>query len=123
MPNLKDLRQHVAYAGRGAWDTKLFEDPGGVNNPQMGFGCFYAVPLRTGDGLPKDKIIGVFKIERRRHKPIFDEDERKAFDLAATSISRTLQEARLERSCAYLERPASRQQFSYRDVSATARSG
>jgi signal transduction histidine kinase len=91
MPSLRDLRQHVAYAGRGAWDTKLFEEPEGVDDSQMGFGCFYAVPLRTGEGLPKDKVIGVFKIERRRHKPIFDDDERKAFDLAATSISRTLQ--------------------------------
>jgi signal transduction histidine kinase len=91
VPSLNDLRKHVAYSGTGAWDTKLFEEPEGVDDPQLGFGCFYAVPLRTGEGLPKDKVIGVFKIERRRHKPIFDADERKAFDLAATSISRTLQ--------------------------------
>lgn len=91
MPSLAELRKHRAYAGFGAWDNKLFADPGGVDDENSGFGCFYAVPLRTGDGLPREKVIGVFKIERRRGKPIFDVHERKAFDLAATSISRTLQ--------------------------------
>jgi signal transduction histidine kinase len=90
MPNLAHLRRHPAYGGCGAWDGKLFR-AAGVDDPATGFGCFYAVPLRTGKGPPRDTVIGVFKIERRRHKKVFDEHERKAFDLAATSISRALQ--------------------------------
>jgi signal transduction histidine kinase len=91
VPNLQELRRHRAYAGKGAWDGKLFENPQGVDHPKMGFGCFYAVPLRVGTGQPRNTVIGVFKIERRRNKAVFDEHERKAFDLAAASISRTLQ--------------------------------
>lgn len=90
MPDLQTLREHPAYAGSGAWDGKLFPNDS-VEHLENGFGCFYAVPLRTGDGLPRDTVIGVFKIERRRHKHVFDIHEMKAFDLAATSISRTLQ--------------------------------
>ena len=91
MPDLNSLRSHPAYAGAGQWDGKLFPN-NSVADRENGFGCFYAVPLSTGPGLPRDTVIGVFKIERRRNRPVFDTHEMKAFDLAATSISRTLQQ-------------------------------
>jgi signal transduction histidine kinase len=90
IPNLVVLRAHPAYGGAGAWDKLLF--PKGAADPDTGFGCMYAVPLRrSDDGPPRQTLIGVFKIERRIKKEVFSEGDRKAFDLAAGSISRALE--------------------------------
>lgn len=85
---LSNMQLHPAHSGR--WDKLIY--PEGVDHPETGFGCLYAVPLRRPPrGTPRDTVIGVFKIERRRNRPPFDRDDRKIFDLVAAHLSLLLQ--------------------------------
>ena len=81
------LEQHPAH--KGAWDPELHPE-----GPRNTFGCLYAVPLRIvgkeGRELsPKDSVLGVYKIERRKDNGagIFNQHQIKEFDLAAKQIS------------------------------------
>lgn len=79
---------HLAHAGK--WDPLIYPD--GLNHKNTGFRCLYAVPLRRSlKGSPKETVMGVFKIERRRHRLAFSEDDRKIFDLVAAHLSLILQ--------------------------------
>ena len=86
---LMDKNKHPAHTGR--WDKDIYPD--GVDDTRTtGFGCFYAVPLRRSKkGSPKDTVIGVFKIERRRNRPKFNDEDHRVFDLVAAHLSLILQ--------------------------------
>ncbi|MGH8474362.1 MAG: phospho-sugar mutase [Methylococcales bacterium] len=85
--NYDDLLRFPAHAGR--WDTSVY--PNGVNDPETGFGCLYAVPLRlTANGEPRSAVAGVFKIERRRHRPPFRDVDRAGFQLVAVHLGQIL---------------------------------
>ena len=58
---LLDRNMHPAH--RGAWDQELHP-----TGPDRTFGCLYAVPLRVGQKEPRESVIGVYKIERRKDK-------------------------------------------------------
>jgi anti-sigma regulatory factor (Ser/Thr protein kinase) len=85
---LIDKSLHPAL--KGLWDSEIY--PHGLDHEQTGFGCLYAVPLRrSAKGLPRDSVIGVFKIERRRYRTTFTEEDRKIFDLVAANLGLILQ--------------------------------
>jgi len=83
----KDLIAHPCHTGK--WDKEIYPD--GVDDLKTGFGCLYAVPLRLSKGSPRDTVIGVFKIERRRNRLPFSEEDCKIFDLVAAHLSLILQ--------------------------------
>jgi signal transduction histidine kinase len=86
---LTNKSRHPAHAGK--WDDAIYPD--GIDHPDTGFGCLYAVPLRRQmAGSPRDAIIGVLKIERRRSRSAFNEEDRKVFDLVAVHLSLLLQQ-------------------------------
>lgn len=85
---LTDKTKHPAHIGK--WDSIIY--PEGVDHPETGFGCLYAVPLRRlTKGNPRDTVIGVFKIERRRHRLPFTVHDRMVFDLVAAHLSLILE--------------------------------
>jgi signal transduction histidine kinase len=84
----EELLSHPSYSGK--WNKAIY--PKAVDDPKNGFGCLYAVPLRLHPkGAPRESVIGVFKIERRRNRPHFTEEDRKIFDLVAAHLSLILQ--------------------------------
>lgn len=85
---LSNRLTHPAHAGK--WDQTIY--PYGLDHAKTGFRCLYAVPLRRSmTGNPRDTVIGVFKIERRRYRPIFSDQDRRIFDLVAAHLSLILQ--------------------------------
>ena len=84
LSELRACSEHV-----GAWDEHVY--PQGIDDPQTGFGCLYAVPLRTSqERTPRESVIGVLKIERRCNRPTFDESDRTAFELVAAHLGTIL---------------------------------
>lgn len=89
LDELTNKSKHPTHAGK--WDNVIY--PNGIDDPNTGFGCLYAVPLRRAPSGPaEDTVIGVLKIERRRNRPLFDEEDRKIFDLVAVHLSLILQQ-------------------------------
>jgi len=88
--SLEELIAHPCH--HGGWDPLIYPDPEGIYNPDTGFGCMYAVPIkRSQKGEPKNTVLGVFKIERRRNMPPFSKQDKKIFDLVAAHLSLLLQ--------------------------------
>jgi phosphoglucomutase/phosphomannomutase len=85
--SFEELRKNPAHLGR--WDRHIY--PKGPEDLHKGFGCLHAVPLRFSDsGDPQDIVIGVFKIERRREGPTFNDAERAAFVVVAAHLNQIL---------------------------------
>ncbi|MBI5787322.1 MAG: HAMP domain-containing histidine kinase [Candidatus Schekmanbacteria bacterium] len=91
--NISSLEDLVSYScHHGGWDEYIYPDPDSIKNSETGFGCMYAVPIkRSREGSQKDTVLGVFKIERRRNRPPFSEQDKKIFDLVAAHLSLLLQ--------------------------------
>jgi signal transduction histidine kinase len=88
--SLKELLEHPTHHGR--WDKYIYPDPKGIYNLETGFGCMYAVPIkRSQKGEPRDTVLGVFKIERRKNRPLFSDQDKRIFDLVAAHLSLLLQ--------------------------------
>jgi hypothetical protein len=88
--SLEELIAHPCH--HGGWDPLIYPDRESIYNPDTGFGCMYAVPIkRSQKGEPKDTVLGVFKIERRRNRPSFSKQDKKIFDLVAAHLSLLLQ--------------------------------
>ena len=84
VPSSDSLLNEHQVTHIGKWDNWLY--PEGINDPTSGFLCLYAVPLflPIESRVVRDRIVGVLKVERRRHRNIaFTEEERKAFDVIA----------------------------------------
>lgn len=67
VPSLESLigEHRTAHAGR--WDRWLY--PEGIRNERSGFLCMYAVPLLLPiKGSPRENVVGVLKMERRKMK-------------------------------------------------------
>ena len=85
---LVNISLHPSHTGK--WDQTIYPD--GLEHEKTGFQCLYAVPLgRSIEGNPKDTVMGVFKIERRKYRPVFSEQDKKMFDLVAAHLSLLLQ--------------------------------
>lgn len=86
-----DLKELPEHAGR--WDESVY--PNGVDDKDTGFGCLYAVPLRTARGEPRNAVAGVFKIERRRNRPLFSDVDRAGFHIVADHLGQILRNSKL----------------------------
>jgi phosphoglucomutase/phosphomannomutase len=98
----KELRDRQDRLGH--LDDDLYSGiPDGPFNEESGFGCLFAVPLTLDDDLKesakgrsrtnKDRVAGVFKIERRRkHAGVmpFDETDLANFELVADTLEHLL---------------------------------
>lgn len=88
--SLRELLRHPTHYG--LWDDYIYPDPDGIEDFETGFGCMYAVPVkRSQRGIPKDTVLGVFKIERRISKPLFSDQDKRIFNLVASHLSLLLQ--------------------------------
>ena len=68
VPSFNILVEQHGKCHAGRWDDWLY--PGGIDHPESGFLCMYAVPLvlPLAEGRPQKKVVGVLKMERRRMK-------------------------------------------------------
>ncbi len=76
VPSFDSLTVQHKKCHAGKWDDWLY--PKGIDHPESGFLCMYAVPLvlPLGEGRPRQKVVGVLKMERRRMK---DNQKREKF--------------------------------------------
>ena len=85
VPSLERLEtDHQDKSWEGKWDQWLY--PAGTNDPETGFLCLYAVPLSLPieTTVNRERIVGVLKVERRKHHQVpFSDDELRAFDVIA----------------------------------------
>jgi phosphoglucomutase len=77
-----ELLRHPAHAGK--WDRYIYGDAG-PSDPKTGFGCLMASPV-----IANSQICGVFKVERRRYRPVFTEAERRVFTAVAGRLGKAL---------------------------------
>ena len=67
VPSIRSLTVTHGRCHAGRWDEWLY--PKGIRDPRSGFLCMYAVPLfQPIVGPPRDRVVGVLKMERRRMK-------------------------------------------------------
>lgn len=77
-----ELANHPAHAGK--WDAFIYGEKG-PGDSDTGFGCLLASPV-----LAASKVAGVFKVERRRSRPVFSQAERDAFLTAVARVNEIL---------------------------------
>jgi hypothetical protein len=67
VPSIRSLTVTHGVCHEGRWDEWLY--PKGIRDPQQGFLCMYAVPLfQPIERPPRERVVGVLKMERRRMK-------------------------------------------------------
>jgi hypothetical protein len=67
VPSIHSLTKVHGKSHAGRWDEWLY--PKGIQDPASGFLCMYAVPLfQPTGGPPRERVVGVLKMERRRMK-------------------------------------------------------
>jgi GAF domain len=67
VPSIHSLAKVHEKCHAGRWDEWLY--PKGIQDPSSGFLCMYAVPLlQPTVGPPRERVVGVLKMERRRMK-------------------------------------------------------
>jgi hypothetical protein len=88
VPSIESLTLEHGKCHSGLWDKWLY--PQGIDHPESGFLCMYAVPLflPLAGGTPEERVVGVLKMERRRTKanikrPTFNKTDLEAFNVIA----------------------------------------
>ena len=88
--SLEALRGDPSHRGR--WDERVY--PNGLDDPQTGFGATIAIPLKNAQrGSPRESVLGVLKIERRRGAAVFNDTERAAVAAVARHLSAVLRDS------------------------------